>query len=123
MIVTCVGADNVNFNRTFASFGLQKDISRISYLLEENTLMGIGAESSENLYACLSYFASIDSDANRTFKAAYAAKFGDKAPPLSLLGVDCYNGVIAAKALVEAAKGTGAKAVMTASNGLKFESV
>ena len=36
--------DNVNFNRTFAEFGLDKNISRVASLLEENTLMGIGAE-------------------------------------------------------------------------------
>jgi urea transport system substrate-binding protein len=123
VISTCVGGDNINFNRTFASFGLSKDISRVSYLLEENTLAGIGAESSENLYSCMSYFASIDSEANKQFKAAYFAKFGDKAPPLSLLGVDCYNGVVAAKALVTAAKGTGAAAMMAASQGLHFDAV
>ena len=50
MLITLVGADNVNFNRTFAGFGLDKDIARLSLLLEENTLLGIGAESSNNLY-------------------------------------------------------------------------
>ena len=50
VLITLVGADNVNFNRTFAGFGLDKEISRLSLLLEENTLLGIGAESSNNLY-------------------------------------------------------------------------
>ena len=49
VVITLVGADNVNFNRTFAGFGLDKDIARLAFLLEENTLMGIGAESSNNL--------------------------------------------------------------------------
>src|ERR1700729_4403010 len=56
VLITLVGADNVNFNRTFAGFGLEKDISRLSLLLEENTLHGIGADSSKNLYSCMSYY-------------------------------------------------------------------
>ena len=55
---TLVGADNVNFNRTFAGFGLDKTIARLSMLLEENTLMGIGAESSANLFSCMGYYAN-----------------------------------------------------------------
>ena len=42
VLITLVGADNVNFNRTFAGFGLDKYIARLSLLLEENTLLGIG---------------------------------------------------------------------------------
>ena len=33
VLITLVGADNVNFNRTFAGFGLDKDIARLSLLL------------------------------------------------------------------------------------------
>ena len=56
VLITLVGADNVNFNRTFAGFGLDKDIARLSLLLEENTLHGIGADSSSNLFSSLSYY-------------------------------------------------------------------
>ena len=52
VLITLVGADNVNFNRTFAGFGLDKDIARLSLLLEENTLLGIGADASSNLFSC-----------------------------------------------------------------------
>ena len=84
VLITLVGADNVNFNRTFAGFGLDKDIARLSLLLEENTLLGVGAESSNNLYSSMSYYANAPGDANKKFKAAYFAKFGDKAPQLEL---------------------------------------
>ena len=40
VVLTLVGGDNINFNRTFAGFGLDKSIKRISYLLEEQTLLG-----------------------------------------------------------------------------------
>jgi urea transport system substrate-binding protein len=122
VLITLVGADNVNFNRTFGGFGLDKDIARLSLLLEENTLKGIGAESSNNLYSCMSYFANAPGEANKRFKAAYVAKFGDKAPQLGIIGVDCYAGVNCAKALVEKAGGTNARKLMAASNGLGFES-
>jgi urea transport system substrate-binding protein len=122
VLITLVGADNVNFNRTFGGFGLDKDIARLSLLLEENTLKGIGAESSNNLFSCMSYYANAPGEPNAKFKAAYAEKFGDKAPQLGIIGVDCYAGVTCAKALVEKAGGTDAKKLMAASTGLGFES-
>ena len=120
VVITLVGADNVNFNRTFAGFGLDKDITRLAFLLEENTLMGVGAESSANLYSCMGYFANDPSAANTKFKAAYSAKFGAKAPPLSTIGVDCYAGVNAAHELVTKAGGTDTHKLMAASEGLTF---
>ena len=121
VLITLVGADNVNFNRTFAGFGLDKDIARLSLLLEENTLLGIGAESSKNLYSSMSYYANAPGEANKKFKQAYFAKFGDKAPQLSLIGADCYAGVYCAKALVTKANGTNAQKCMAASEGITFE--
>jgi len=88
LLITLVGADNVNFNRTFAGFGLDKDIARLSLLLEENTLLGIGPDSSNNLFSSMSYYANAPGEANKKFKAAYFAKFGDKAPQLGLIDAD-----------------------------------
>src|SRR5271163_2980573 len=122
VLITLVGADNVNFNRTFAGFGLDKDIARLSLLLEENTLLGIGPDSSNNLFSSLSYYANAPGEANKKFKQAYFAKFGDKAPQLSLIGADCYAGVYCAKELVTKANGTNAQKCMAASDGITFES-
>jgi ABC-type branched-subunit amino acid transport system substrate-binding protein len=121
VVITLVGADNVNFNRTFAGFGLDKEIARLAFLLEENTLMGVGAESSANLFSCMGYFANDPSPANATFKAAYTAKFGDKAPQLATIGVDCYAGVKAARELIAKAGGTDGQKCMAASEGLAFQ--
>jgi urea transport system substrate-binding protein len=120
VLITLVGADNVNFNRTFAGFGLDKDIGRLSLLLEENTLHGIGADASGNLFSCLSYFENAPGEANKKPKAAYFAKFGDKAPQLGLIGADCYGGIYCAHALATKAGGTDAKKCMAASEGLTF---
>ena len=121
VLITLVGADNVNFNRTFAGFGLDKDIARLSLLLEENTLHGIGAENSRNLYSCMGYFANLKTPANESFKKAYFAAYGDKAPQLSTIGVDCYAGLDCARALVDKAHGTHARSMMKASQDLHFE--
>ncbi len=121
VLITLVGADNVNFNRTFAGFGLDKSIPRLSLLLEENTLHGIGAEASANLYSCMDYFANLRTPANEKFKKAYFAMFGDKAPQLGTIGVDCYAGLKCAQALFTKAGGTGAREVAKASEGLRFE--
>jgi len=120
VLITLVGADNVNFNRTFAGFGLDKDIARLSLLLEENTLLGIGPDSSNNLFSWMSYYANAPGEANKKFKAAYFAKFGDKAPQLGLIGADCYGGIYCAHALATKAGGTDAKKCMAASEGLSF---
>jgi urea transport system substrate-binding protein len=120
VLITLVGADNVNFNRTFAGFGLDKDIARLSLLLEENTLLGIGPDASSNLFSSMSYYANAPGEANKKFKAAYFAKFGDKAPQLGLIGADCYGGVYCAQALATKAGGTDAKKCMAASEGLSF---
>ncbi|HVL59174.1 MAG TPA: substrate-binding domain-containing protein [Burkholderiaceae bacterium] len=121
VVVTLVGADNVNFNRTFAGFGLAKDITRLALLLEENTLLGIGAENSAGLFSCMGYFANDPSAANKQFRAAYTAKHGEKAPQLATIGVDCYAGLNFAKALFEKAGSADSKKLMAASEGLSFQ--
>ena len=122
VVATLVGADNVNFNRTFAGFGLDKSIARLSLLLEENTLKGIGAENSGNLYSCMGYFADSPSEGAKKFKAEYLAKYGDKAPQLATIGADCYSALNLAKALFDKAGANDAKKLAAASEGLAFES-
>ncbi|MBO9195989.1 substrate-binding domain-containing protein [Rhizobium sp. 16-449-1b] len=122
VVSTLVGSDNVNFNRTFGGFGLSHDIMRIGYLLEENTLKGIGAENSDNMFSCMSYFADLDTPENLKFKAAYEAKFnGGTAPQLSNIGVDTYVGVNFLAALAKRADGMKSAQLMAASEGLTFE--
>ncbi len=121
VICTLVGADNVNFNRTFAGFGLDKTIARLSMLLEENTLMGIGAENSANLYSCMGFFANGPSEVSKAFKAEYVAKYGAKAPQLGTIGADCYSALNLAKAMFDKAGANDMKKLTAASEGLSFD--
>jgi ABC-type branched-subunit amino acid transport system substrate-binding protein len=121
VIATLVGADNVNFNRTFAGFGLDKTIARLSMLLEENTLMGVGAENSANLYSCMGFYANSPSEVTKAFKAEYLAKYGAKAPQLATIGADCYSALNLAKAMFDKAGSGDAKKLTAASEGLSFD--
>ena len=121
VFITLVGGDNVNFNRAFAGFGLDANIKRLSVLLEELTLQGIGAENSNGLFSSMSYFTAVDGPENAAFKADYAASVGGSGPPLSMLGADAYSGVYCAAALLEAAGSNDAAAVMAASEGLTYK--
>ena len=120
VFISLVGGDNVNFNRSFAGFGLDSSIRRLSVLLEELTLFGIGAENSDGLFSSMSYFTAVESPENDAFKSQYAAKFGADGPPLSMLGADAYSGTHCAAALLNAAGSNDASAVMSASNGLSY---
>ena len=118
VVITLVGGDNVNFNRTFAEFGLHENISRVASLLEENTLMGIGAESSGNLYSSMAYFANIESAENKAFVSSYKAKFGAKAPVLNTLAESNYAGIIFGAALTNKAGSTNAAKLAATAEGL-----
>jgi ABC-type branched-subunit amino acid transport system substrate-binding protein len=119
VLITLVGGDNINFNRTFAGFGLDKSIKRLSLLLEELILGGIGAESSAGLFSSMSYFTTVDTPENNSFKSRYAAKFGADAPPLST--PFAYSGANFGAALVNAAGGFEADALMAASENLTYK--
>ena len=120
VFISLVGGDNVNFNRAFAGFGLDASVRRLSALLEELSLAGIGAENSKGLFSSMSYFTAVDSPENDTFKSEYAVRFGADAPPLSMLGADAYSGTHCAAALLTAAGVNEAAAVMAASQGLSY---
>jgi len=122
VMVTVIGAYNVVFNQTFASFGLDENITRLSALLEENTLLGIGKDNAKGLYGCMSYFESVASPDSEAFKKAYLAKMGDKAPQLSLIGTDIYAGINFAAEVTKKAGSTDAAAVAKAAVDLPFKS-
>ncbi|GKQ55135.1 substrate-binding domain-containing protein [Bradyrhizobium sp. Ce-3] len=121
VLQTLVGGDNVNFNRTFADFNLSDDIVRLSCLLEENTLMGIGKDASKNLYSSLGYFADIDLPENKTFIGELAKKYGDKAPQQCTISKGLYDAFIFASAVAAKSKSLGAKEFAAAAEGISFE--
>ena len=121
VLVTLVGGASVGFNRAFASFGLADRVVRLGTLIEENTLAGIGAQNSANLYSSAGYFSAIETPAARAFGARYARKFGDKAPPLNALAESCVEGLLLLEAMAARAGGVGVAALEKAADGTAYE--
>ena len=93
-------------------------MARVASLLEENTLMGIGSESSKNLYSSMAYFANIDSPENNAFVSRYKSKFGAKAAVLNTLAESNYAGIIFGSTLVNKAGSTNAAKLASTAEGL-----
>ncbi|WP_432816663.1 substrate-binding domain-containing protein [Sulfitobacter sp. JB4-11] len=93
VLVSLVGQDAVNFNRVFGRRGLHKSILRLSCALEENGLMACGEGNLERLFSVSSYFGSVATDANASFKERYYALHGDIAPALNSIGQSTYEGL------------------------------
>jgi len=120
VLVTLVGGASVGFNRAFASFGLSDDVTRLGTLIEENTLAGIGAENSQNLFSSAGYFANIDTEPAKKFADAYKAKFGDDAPVLNSLGESVYDGLLLLKAIADKAGSLDVAAMDKAAEGVSY---
>lgn len=93
VLVSLVGQDAIDFNRAFGRSHLSGDVLRLSCAIDENELLGIGADNTENLYVACGYFSTLDTDANLTFKERYYNHFGERAPTLNTLGQSTYEGV------------------------------
>ena len=93
VLISMVGQDAVDFNRAFARAGLATQVLRLSCAIEENQLLAIGAENTENLHVALGYFSALDTDANLAFKQRYRGRFGDRAPTLNSIGQSLYEGM------------------------------
>jgi urea transport system substrate-binding protein len=101
VLVSIVGQDAVDFNRAFARAGLQHSVLRLSCAIEENQLLAIGAQSTEDLHVALGYFGVLDTDANGAFKERYHSYFGERAPTLNSIGQSVYEGMHFLAALLD----------------------
>lgn len=93
VIMLLMGQDAVHFNRQFARAGLAQRLSRLSPAIEENTLLGGGAEAHENLYAAAAYFDAMDTPGSSELASAYYQRFGPWAPALNAVGESCYEAI------------------------------
>ncbi|MEM9104378.1 MAG: substrate-binding domain-containing protein [Pseudomonadota bacterium] len=121
VLITLVGGASVGFNRAFASFGLSDSVTRLGTLIEENTLAGIGAENSKNLFSSAGYFGSIDTPAAKAFAEKYHSTFGEEAAALNTLGESCYEGMKLLQALATKADSLDVAAFEGAADGTSYE--
>ena len=104
VMLSLIGQDEVDFNRAFGRAGLAGAALRLSSVIAENELLGIGAENTENLYVTAGYFADLDTDANLAFKERYHTRFGARAPTLNTFGQSTYEGVHFLASVFESAR-------------------
>ncbi|MDB5816614.1 MAG: putative bacterial extracellular solute-binding protein [Rhizobacter sp.] len=107
VLLSLIGQDAIAFNRAFGERGFSDRVVRLSAVIEENELLGIGFENTENLYVASSYFSTLHTDANLSFKERYQRHFGDRAPTLNAMGQSTYEGVHFLGALLGHALGEG----------------
>jgi len=93
VLISLVGQDAVSFNRAFGKANLHKRMVRLSCAIEENGLLGCGAQNTKRLFAASSYFGALPTEANAAFKEKYHRVHGDQAPVLNALGQSTYEGV------------------------------
>ena len=72
VLMLLVGQDAVEFNRAFARAGLHDGCRRLSTLIEENTLLASGADSTRGICATAAYFESLVTPESLDFGARYA---------------------------------------------------
>ena len=122
VLVTLVGGDSVGFNIAYGAFGLDKQALRLGTLIEENTLAGIGAAGSNNLFASMGYFANIETTEAKAFGKRYTDEFGADAAALNGLGQSTYDGLMLLAALANAAGSMDVSKINTVADGTSFSS-
>jgi urea transport system substrate-binding protein len=118
---TVVGGSNVAFFKQLNAAGLGGNkITLLSTVVSENEIEGIGAQNAVGYYACMGYFQSINSPANKKFVGDFKKRYGAK----RVIGdpMECaYNSVYLWKKGVEKAKSFDPHAIVVASRNLVLD--
>jgi len=93
VLVYLVGTDGILFNRQFGARNLHHRLLRAAPVLCENTLLGIGADGTRNLYSAAGFTNRGTAAAAAAFRASYARTFGRTAPVPNRFGVACHEGL------------------------------
>lgn len=93
VVMLLMGQDAVHFNRQFARSHLDERFARLSPAVEENTLLGGGADAHRNLFAAAAYFDGMATAGSRELADAYYRRFGAWAPALNAVGESCYEAI------------------------------
>lgn len=93
VMISLIGADSIAFNRAFAESGLGATTLRFAGGMDETVLLGIGADSTENMFCASGYFAGVASRANDDFLGSYHDMFGANAPPMGSIAQSNYEGL------------------------------
>ncbi|MDK3018537.1 substrate-binding domain-containing protein [Pseudodonghicola flavimaris] len=104
VICALLGEDAVCFNRAFGERGLARDMLRLTLAFEETQLYGVAPENAENLFAVQTFFVEGKTSHRAPMLDAYANRFGQSRPPVTVHSMGLYDGVHLAAALARKAK-------------------
>jgi ABC-type branched-subunit amino acid transport system substrate-binding protein len=121
VLMLLIGADAVHFNRAFAEAGLHQRCLRLSTHMDENMLLGTGADGTAGLWAASGWFETLATAESLDFSRRYALRFGLEAPVVGSLGESCFEGVLLLAALVERAGSTDVHAVHAVRHSVVYE--
>lgn len=93
VLVSLIGQGAIDFHRAFGHDALASRMIRLACAMEENALLAIGADATDELFVSASYFGSLQTDANGAFKERYWRRFGERGPVLNALGQGGYEGI------------------------------
>lgn len=122
VIMLLMGQDAVHFNRQFARHGLADRLTRLSPAIEENTLLGGGAQSHQNLYAAAAYFDNLETSESAELASAYYRRFGVWAPALNAIGESCYEAIHFLATVGKTCGGISMSAITSMTSGTFYDS-
>ncbi len=116
------GDSGTAFYTQFAAAGLSDNYTIASFIMDESFSTVLG-KAATGTYASVNYFNSIDSDANRKFLQAYAAKYGDdKAKAVTAVGESTYDAVyLLSKSLEKCKDDITTESILSNFDNLSFD--
>ncbi|WP_298275330.1 substrate-binding domain-containing protein [uncultured Bradyrhizobium sp.] len=120
VLISLIGTDSVTFNRAFADAGLASTTLRFAGCVDETSLLGIGADKTENLFCASGYFPSVGSHAGDGFRDRYRAMFGPYAPPVGSCGESAYEGFCLLEAAANRAGTLDMRPLLAAADNLVY---
>ncbi|MFO7856526.1 MAG: ABC transporter substrate-binding protein [Paracoccaceae bacterium] len=103
VVTVLIGEDAVRFHRAFAAAGLPASAARLALGFDETLLWAVGARAAEGLFAVQPFVIGADPGPREALLARYAARFGDRRPPVAANTLACHDGVRLAAALARRA--------------------
>lgn len=120
VLMFLVGNDAVRFNRAFAAAGLDRQLVRLTSLMEENMLVASGAAATRGIYTAAGFFESVATPEALDFVGRYATRFGPEAPLLNSMGESCYEGIRLLSALVQQADALDVRRLCSVSDAVEY---
>ncbi|MDD4368870.1 MAG: transporter substrate-binding protein [Oscillospiraceae bacterium] len=116
------GDSGTAFYTQFHAAGLADNYTIASFIMDESFSTALG-EAAVGTYACVNYFNSIDTTANKTYLENYAARFGeDQAKAVTAVGESTYDAVnLLAQALQKSGSDLSADTILANFDNLTFD--